>query len=232
MAGAYRFVVFGRGDQQWDGQWTLALFSLNERERDLRHSLRSRLRWLGFAPLYDGTWVSPRPVAAQARQDLDDLGIRDVTIFRTTEEPGGSRRPIQAWDLDEVAVTYANFVTTYGPLRDQVRGGDVGAAHALGARTRIMDSWRAFPGLDPDLPSSLLPRGWPRREAYEIFVEVYNTLGPLAAVRVRQIVDRHSAELAELIEFVTTERLLELGRRALDRRTTAGPGLREVRSAP
>jgi phenylacetic acid degradation operon negative regulatory protein len=232
LAGAYEFVSFGRGDQSWDGQWTLALLSLNERERDLRYSVRSRLRWLGFAPLYDGTWVSPRPVAAEARQELDDLGIRDVTIFRAVEQPRSARAPIDAWDLGEVAATYADFIATYGPLRDQVRGGDVSAGQALLARTRIMDSWRSFPSIDPDLPANLLPREWPRRTAHEIFVEVYDTLGPLAALRVRQIVERRSSDLAELIEHRTTAQLLEAGRRALDRRRAAGPATPSTPSTP
>ncbi|WP_392668683.1 PaaX family transcriptional regulator C-terminal domain-containing protein [Streptomyces sp. LN785] len=218
MAGAYEFVSFGQGDRSWDGQWTLALFSLNERERDMRHAVRSKLRWLGFAPLYDGTWVSSRPVAAQARQELDGLGIRDVTVFRAAEQPGSPRRAVDAWDLDAVEATYARFVAAYGPLRDQIREGDVSAAQALLARTRIMDSWRTFPGIDPDLPANLLPHEWPRKDARAIYVEVYDALGPLAALRVRQIVGRYTPELAEYIEYRSTEQLLGLGRQALQRR--------------
>lgn len=222
LAGAHEFVSFGRGGEAWDGRWTVALFALGEQERVLRYSARARLRWLGFAPLYDGTWVSPRPVGTQAREELADLGIRDVTIFRAVEEPGAARRPADAWDLDEVAATYASFVVTYAPLRDQVRGGDVSAGQALVTRTRLMDSWRTFPGIDPDLPASLLPREWPRAEARAIFVELYDALGPLAAIRVRQIVERHSPGLADLIDPHTTDRLLDLGRAALARRRADG----------
>lgn len=214
LAGAHEFVSFGRGDEVWDGRWTLALFALTERQRDLRYPVRSRLRWLGFAPLYDGTWVSPRPVADAARRELAALGIDDVTVFRAVEQAASPRRPIDAWNLDEVAATYQDFIATYGPLREQIRGGDVGAAQALLARTRIMDSWRTFPGIDPDLPSSLLPAGWPRHDAYEIFVDVYDALGPLAALRVRQIVEWHAPELAPLIDSRTTAQLLELSRLA------------------
>lgn len=214
LAGAYEFVSFGRGDSNWDGRWTLALFTLTESQRDLRYALHSRLRWLGFAPLYDGTWVSPRPVASEVRRELEELGIPDVTVLRAEEQPGSSRRPIDAWDLADLAAMYEDFVATYRPLREQLRGGDVGAAQALLARTRIMDSWRSFPGIDPNLPATLLPVAWPRREAHDIFVEVYDALGPLAAIRVRQIVQWHAPELAELIGHHTTEQLLELGLRA------------------
>ena len=57
---------------------------------------------------------------------------------------------------------------------------------ALIARTRVMDEWRAFPGLDPDLPAELLPSAWPRAQARELFIGCYDLLGPLAARRVRQ----------------------------------------------
>lgn len=217
LAGAYRFLSFGRGDQDWDGRWTIALFSLNERERDLRHAVRSRLRWLGFAPLYDATWVSTRDVGDQALRELADLGIRDVTVFRAAELPGSLRHPISAWDLGTVESTYADFIATYAPLRARIRDGDVSAGEALLVRTRIMDGWRTFPAIDPDLPAALLPRRWPRREAREVFVEVYDSLGPLAAIRVRQIVARHAAELARRIDHHTTDRLLDLGRQALER---------------
>jgi phenylacetic acid degradation operon negative regulatory protein len=69
---------------------------------------------------------------------------------------------------------------------------------ALVARTRIMDEWRAFPGLDPDLPGELLPQAWPRSAARELFIATYDLLGPLATHRVRQIIARYSRELAPL----------------------------------
>ena len=60
-----------------------------------------------------------------------------------------------------------------------------------------MDRWRAFPALDPELPDELLPDGWPRSAARELFVDTYDLLGPLAAHRVRQIIARYAPELAE-----------------------------------
>src|SRR5690606_14719932 len=54
--GARRIAWFGLVQEPWDGQWTVAAYSLPEEHRDLRHLVRSRLRWLGFAPLYDGMW--------------------------------------------------------------------------------------------------------------------------------------------------------------------------------
>ena len=68
-----------------------------------------------------------------------------------------------------------------------------------------MDEWRAFPGLDPDLPAELLPPAWPRVSARELFIACYDLLGPLAAMRVRQIITRYSPELAGLAAYHSSE---------------------------
>jgi phenylacetic acid degradation operon negative regulatory protein len=68
-----------------------------------------------------------------------------------------------------------------------------------------MDEWRAFPGLDPDLPAELLPGGWPRTDARELFIACYDLLGPLAALRVRQIITRYSPELADRAAYHSSE---------------------------
>jgi phenylacetic acid degradation operon negative regulatory protein len=68
-----------------------------------------------------------------------------------------------------------------------------------------MDEWRAFPGLDPDLPAELLPSAWPRAQARELFIGCYDLLGPLAAQRVRQIIARYSPELADRAAYHSSE---------------------------
>jgi phenylacetic acid degradation operon negative regulatory protein len=223
-AGGYRFVSFGQAVEQWDGQWTLVSFSLSEQHSELRYPLRSHLRWLGFAPLYDGLWVSPRPVAEQCRAVLTELGLADVTVFRASETPGTGRHPIDAWDLDELGAMYSDFVDTYTALHERIQRGDVSAAAALEARTRIMDSWRSFPSRDPNLPGELLPHQWPRAQAHDLFVALYDALGPLAAFRVQQIVERFSPQLAALVTHRVTDDLLRKGAEALRRQGRAVGG--------
>src|SRR6201987_5109280 len=57
--GGRRIFSFGRRPAPWDGMWSLVAFSIPEEHRAARDELRKALRWLGFAPLYDGLWVSP-----------------------------------------------------------------------------------------------------------------------------------------------------------------------------
>jgi phenylacetic acid degradation operon negative regulatory protein len=227
--GARRIFSFGAVNQPWDGMWSLVAFSIPEDNRAARDALRKQLRWLGFAPLYDALWVSPRNHAAEVIGSLQDIGIGTATAFRATSVPAVSSGasvspvssgaslateasaapvadiPVRAWDLDGLRARYECFVEFAGRLRDAAAAGQVPPGDALIARTRVMDEWRAFPGLDPDLPAELLPTAWPRAQAHELFIACYDLLGPLAARRVRQIITRYSPELAGLAAYHSSE---------------------------
>src|SRR3984885_15038501 len=204
--GARRIFSFGRRPSPWDGMWSLVAFSIPEEHRAARDELRKALRWLGFAPLYDGLWVSPRDHAGEVIERLKDLGITTATAFRATALPlpAGAMPlgaapldiPSRAWDLSGLRERYEEFATFAGQLS---------VADSLVARTRVMNEWRAFPAMDPDLPDELLPAAWPRATARELFIACYNLLGPLATRRVRQIIARYSPELAVRANFHNTE---------------------------
>jgi len=210
--GGRRIFSFGATPAPWDGMWSLVAFSIPEEHRSARDELRKELRWLGFAPLYDGLWVCPRDHAGDVMARLKDLGISTATAFRATALPavtavgaGGAGAettlvaadiPARAWDLAGLRDRYQEFTEFAGLLRDQTVAGEITTADALVARTRVMNEWRAFPAMDPDLPYELLPPAWPRAAARDLFITCYDLLGPLAARRVRQIIARYSPELA------------------------------------
>jgi len=85
--GARRIFSFGGRPSPWDGMWSLVAFSIPEEHRSARDELRKALRWLGFAPLYDGLWVSPRDHAGEVIGRLNELGITTATAFRATALP-------------------------------------------------------------------------------------------------------------------------------------------------
>ena len=203
--GARRIFSFGAANQPWDGMWSLVAFSIPEDNRAARDALRKQLRWLGFAPLYDGLWLSPRDHAAEVIGYLKDLDLTTATAFRATSVPAECDIPERAWDLDGLRSRYESFIAFARQLRDTTAAGQVPPMDALIARTRVMDEWRAFPGLDPDLPAELLPSAWPRAQARELFIGCYDLLGPLAARRVRQIITRYSPELAGRAAYHSSE---------------------------
>jgi phenylacetic acid degradation operon negative regulatory protein len=196
----------------WDGEWTVVAFSVPEEQRHLRHLLRARLRWLGFAALYDGVWVSPRGSADDVKVELERLEIAQATVFRATAQfPGDGLPgdPSTAWDVDALKQSYNNYVARFAPMRKRVRAGRVSAAEALVARTEAMDTWRSFPGNDPDLPQELLPRNWARADAHAIFTEIYDALGPLGEIRFKQILGEHAPELVPLVRHHTSGQSLD-----------------------
>jgi len=207
QAGHARLASFGlEPAEPWDGTWVVVVFSVPEDRRDIRHALRTRLRWLGFAPLYDGVWVSPRPAVTAASAALRELGVDHATVLESLAPhpaPGDPGHPLAAWDLDALRAGYEEFAARFEPVRARVRGGQVSAAEALVTRTELRDAWRSFPALDPGLPASMLPACWPRDTAREVFADVYDALGPLAELRFRQVLAQASPPLAELARHTT-----------------------------
>lgn len=209
VRGSRRIAGFAEEAERWDGEWTVAAFSVPEDRREARHLLRSRLRWQGFAPLYDGLWVSPHATAQDATATMAELEVGNATVFRAHHIPGDpDRAPLQAWDLDGIRDLYQSFLQRWQPLVEALRSGDIHASAALVARTEIMDTYRRFPALDPQLPLALMPPDWPRAQSRDLFAEAYDWLGPLAVVRVRQLVSETAPELARLVEHHTTADLL------------------------
>lgn len=205
--GARHIFSFGRQTQAWDGMWSVLAFSIPEQQRAARDALRKQLRWLGFAPLYDGLWLAPRDLVTEVTALLADLGITTATTFRATAVPGtgADGLPQRAWDLEDPRARYDAFIAFADELHGRALAGRMSPVEALVARTRLMDEWRAFPGLDPDLPDELLPAAWPRAAARDLFVATYDLLGPLAAHRVRQIIGRYSRELASRAAYHSSE---------------------------
>ena len=200
-----RVVEFGTGDRAWDGLWTSVMFSVPEEQRDLRYVIRTRLRWLGYAPLYDSVWVSPHADPDQTVELLQGLDVANATVLRSKvmyAAHGGD--PLSAWDIAAIGARYEEFIAEFAPLLDRAEHGRVGAAEALVARSHAKESWRELISVDPELPGSLLPQGWPVRRARHLFVGIYDGLGPLAEVRVRQILAKHDAALAREARHRTT----------------------------
>lgn len=208
--GTRRIFSFGKGNHAWDGKWSLVAFSIPEEQRKLRHVLRDRLRWLGFALFYDGLWISPHDRLSDVGSQLAELSISAVTMFRANIAAGTPEAglPQHAWDLDALCTQYQQFIAEVQPVRTRIKRGDISPTDALIARTRIMDTWRRFPAADPDLPDVLLPPDWPRALARQLFIETYDALGPLAQHRIQHIIARYAPELAQYASYHNSSVLL------------------------
>ncbi|MEV4115142.1 hypothetical protein [Nonomuraea sp. NPDC049695] len=56
--GGTAIATIGADPHSWNDVWTVVVFSMPERESTRRRALREHLRWNGYAPLYDGVWIT------------------------------------------------------------------------------------------------------------------------------------------------------------------------------
>ncbi len=181
---------FAAEADSWDEFWTFVTFSMPKEESTQRSALRVYLRWRGYAPLYDGVWVSPQPLTPQERSDLVAVASGAVTVVRAQYLPldtEATRDPVDAWDIEAIAEHYEAFIRRWSALLPGIVDGTVTGAEAVRARTEVMDTYRRFPTIDPLLPTRLMPHGWPRGRAREVFVAVYDGLAGLAQEHVRAV---------------------------------------------
>lgn len=163
--GAARIYGFGRPAPAWDGRWLVLGVTVPESQRQLRHSLRTRLTWAGLGSPLPGVWVTPDAGKdAEVADVVRSLGVEAFTFvgpFGATGEP--QRMVDQAWRLGDVRTLYRQFLDSV----PQAGGDD--PTEAFRHQVGLVQQWRRFPFLDPALPAELLPPDWPGQEAAEVF---------------------------------------------------------------
>lgn len=166
--GTTRIYGFMRQPRAWDGRWLVLTVSIPETQRKLRHRLRTQLTWLGLGTPGPGLWVSPdASVSGEVERVVAELGLK--RSFAWVGRPAGIgevRRLVgQAWDLAEVMKRYVAFLSAF---EDRAVETEV---DAFVAQVRLVQEWRRFPFLDPDLPRELLDHDWPGLRAAAVFHE-------------------------------------------------------------
>jgi len=182
---------------EWDGDWSVVVFSVPETQRRLRDALRVRLAWLGCGPLTSGVWISPHDVRAEVLEIAADLKLgRHVEIFRGAHLAHSSPAQLvsQCWDLAGLDKRYAAFIARWSREFEHCRNcGMTGAragihqpctapADCFRRRFLLVHEYRAFPLEDPYLPRPLLPGTWHGERAARLFESYHDVLaGPAEA---------------------------------------------------
>ncbi|HTK62937.1 MAG TPA: PaaX family transcriptional regulator C-terminal domain-containing protein [Pseudonocardia sp.] len=168
-----------RDPPAWDGTWLVLMTSVPESRRELRHRLRTRLRWAGFGPLGQGVWLTPRADAEPlARRVLAELGLT-ANVLSVLGRIGGLGSEYEvvnrAWDLAGLARDYNSFEAEF-PALVAGAGCSVPGRSVFAEHTLMVQRWREFALRDPVLPAELLPARWVGRLAAQRFYQRHDAL--------------------------------------------------------
>lgn len=173
--------IFRRRRGTLDEGWVLAVFSVPESERQRRHTLRSRLAWLGFGSVGPGVWIAPAHLQAEAREVLVREQLAEYVDLFEASYLGFAPAAEQVghwWDLQSLDALYQQFCDDHAPVLTRWRSrrskDDPGTAFA--DYVRVLTSWRRLPYLDPGLAPELLPRDWSGTRAADLFFALQRRL--------------------------------------------------------
>nr|WP_255426443.1 PaaX family transcriptional regulator C-terminal domain-containing protein [Pseudonocardia sp. C8] len=182
--------IYGYHPMAEDDPWMVVLFSVPESDRPVRHRLRSELTRLGCGAVAPGSWVGPGHLADEAVEVLTEQDLaRYVTVFRAARPVTAADRVPSWWDLDGLARRHHAFLDEMGPIERRWSGDGGTDEQAFVDHLNLVDAWRELPYLDPGLPESLLPPGWPGREGVALFARLNGRLEPPARAHVRAVIE-------------------------------------------
>lgn len=167
----------------WDQTWHLAVYSLPEDMRQLRHELRKQLAWLGFGRLAPGTWISPHNRQAELERlfrELDIAAFAEQFSGLHLGPSSGQELVKRCWDLQELEQQYRDFVARYQPDFEYFASLPPPqlcseAEECFVRRFWITHEFQGLPLRDPNLPTELLPPDWIGFTARQL-VNDYRTL--------------------------------------------------------
>jgi len=165
--------IYRRGIAPWGHRWHLLALD-HVTERAARERVRTGLGYLGYAPLRDDTWISPR-ASGEVDALLEREGVRARRFWAEHDGDDGVLAA-QAWDLDGLGRAYARWLVearelvaeAQHPARPEGREPDQDRDDFV-VRSRLVHEWRKFLFRDPALPDELLPPDWPGKEAAAFF---------------------------------------------------------------
>jgi phenylacetic acid degradation operon negative regulatory protein len=167
--GAERIYSFGATTKAWDGSWFVVICSVPEMQRARRHQYRTQMAFEGFGFIAPGVAVSPHLNRENAANNiLRSLNLdADATTFVATSGSLTVDDEVlsDAWNLAALTQRYQEFLNKFD-------GGTPASGRDAFAQSILMvDAWRRFPFIDPELPAELLPPDWIGARAHTMFAQ-------------------------------------------------------------
>lgn len=183
--------IYAPPPQGLPATWWLALLPAGLGRR--REALRRQLAWRGFGALGGDLLVLPATVPLaldRLRRELPELGealLLHAAMLQDTAPETLRRLAQTAWNLDQLAARYEDFLARWRGLADTLAAGAaIGDEDALVARVLLIHDWRRIALRDPKLPAELLPEAWAGHRAFATCRDLYARLLAPAEAHLRR----------------------------------------------
>lgn len=172
--------------KQWDKKWRLLVYSIPEEIRNVRDTLRNKLRGIGFGSLGSSLWISPYDFKKGLARLFEQLKVAEyVETFEAqyTGQREGRKIAVKAWNIHGLENRYKEFLNKYSPLlsmlKEKIKKKKViDSGECFAQRFRVTAEFIDIALDDPMLPLELLPDNWVGLKAKKICLEYWEFLTP------------------------------------------------------
>ena len=204
------------GQLAWDGNWLVVTFSIPERQRVKRDTLRARLTELGFGLLTASVWLSPFDQEAEVTALVEQLDLAgQVTLLRCQRiwqpgQPADGNLAYQVWDLGALEHHYQDFnhhaEELMASLEQAKWGKEIGVeALFFGTMELQGELIEIILNEDPCLPAALLPPDWPGQHIHKVIQALTSAISHLDLADSRYEYLFHLVKGMELMQDFTPE---------------------------
>jgi phenylacetic acid degradation operon negative regulatory protein len=163
--------------------WTFLWHAIPEDRRPERMLLAPRLRRFGFGPLQDAVWIAASDRAQEARALIAELEIEayaSIFVAQTVQAAEAVILNSGTWELGPLRGRYDAFISNYSPYVEPGAIGNLTPREAFICRVLMVQNFRGFLYIDPELADSIMPLAAERKDAVAIFDALYTGLAPAA----------------------------------------------------
>jgi phenylacetic acid degradation operon negative regulatory protein len=174
---------------EWDGTFHGLLYSIPERHRAYRDSLRRFATLAGFGLLRPGLlvspWVGPWPLGSF----IDRAPAGSHILQLQLQVPRGQAREVAAesWELPKLASLYRRKVAMLDRTAERMRSRPPAGRAALRTFATTLASVFETVVIDPGLPAELLPEDWPQPRLNAAMERFYADVGRYAVERLHEL---------------------------------------------
>lgn len=156
--------------RRWDGKWRMVLFDVAQDKASDRTRLRRSLAARGFGYLQNSVWITPDPLTGD-REALatGPVDVESLILLEARPCAGETNAEIVAgaWDFAVINRSYERHAKVLEQLPREPIVGEAAARawHRWLREERLV--WSETMSLDPLLPRSLHPNGYPGVRAWQ-----------------------------------------------------------------